>query len=123
MLLSLEESHLVLLKWASDKTRLLCIGKLEGLAFRFVGTLLSLTEGAFTLGAGETRLIVFRLDDSELAFEYAEWREIPDVEELPEEVASSNGLAIIFPARIPLKLPLPDVPPERDRLIISEFRR
>jgi hypothetical protein len=121
MQLSVDELRLILGKWASEETRLICVGKLEGLAFRFAGTLISLTDGGFTLDSGDARLVVFRLDSPELEFEYTEWRDIPDVE-LPEDLASLKGLAIIFPARIPLTLPLPDVPPERERVIISELR-
>lgn len=66
-------------------------------------------------------MVIFRLDDPELLFEYAEWRDVPGAK-LPEDMASLNGVAIIFPARIPLTLPLPDVPPKRGRVIISEVR-
>ena len=118
---SLPDGRVMLGKWQTNKTSLLCIAEMSNFAFSVDGVVSSVTDKNFVFSAkdGDAKL-TFRLDDPELVFLYAERRELSDGGELDEDAASRSGLTIALPARIPLRLPLPDVPPKRESVTLLE---
>lgn len=122
--LRLTDARVILGKWYTEHTSLLCIASLFNLSFSLHGTVSSITDEQFvvTPKSGDAKL-TFQLDDPELVFLYAERRDLPDAGELDEDYASLSGLTIALPARIPMKSPLPDVPPKRESVTIIELRR
>jgi len=122
-LISSEEARLILSKWATDETPLLSIAFLKGMSFSLTGKVSFTGPQEFSIGsrAGEAKL-VFRLDAPELFFEYAERDEVEAAADLSEDEASTAGLVIVFPCRVSIAPPLPDKPPKREQLIISELR-
>jgi hypothetical protein len=122
-LISSEEALLILSKWADEETLLLSMAFLKGMSFSLTGKISLTAPQEFSIGsrAGEAKL-VFRLDDPELSFGYAERRDGEPQADLSEEDATLSGLTITFPCRVSIAPPLPDKPPKRERLIISEWR-
>lgn len=117
----LTDARLILGKWCAEETPLLCLAELSNFAVSLLGTISSITDDQFVFApsSGDAKL-TFRLDDPGLLFVYAERRELPDAKDLDEASASRPILAIVLPARIPMRLPLPDVPPERETLKFIE---
>jgi hypothetical protein len=122
--LRLTDARLILAKWYTEQTPLVCIASLFNLSFSVHGIVSSFTDEQFAMTpkSGEAKLTL-RLDDPELVFLYAERRELSDAGELDEDSASLSGLTIALPARIPMRLPLPDVPPKRESVTIIELSR
>ncbi len=110
-------------KWVDEETSLLSIAFLKGMSFSLTGKMSFTGPQEFTISSrlGEAKL-VFRLDDPELSFGYAERREVEPEARLSEEDATLSGLTIVFPCRVSIASPLPDKPPERERVVISEWR-
>ena len=117
----LTDARVMLSKWCADETRLLCLADLFNLFFSLRGTISSVSDTEFVVApvSGEAKL-TFRLDDPELVFTYVERREVPGAEGLDEESASRPAISIALPARIPMRLPLPEVPPKRETLKFIE---
>jgi len=117
----LTDARVILGKWCTEQTPLLCLAELLNFAVSLRGTISSVSEEQFVVApsSGDCKL-TFRLDDPELVFLYMERREAPDAVELDEASASRPLLAIALPARIPMRLPLPEVPPERETVKFIE---
>ena len=115
------DGRVMLGKWHTNETSLLCIAAMSNFVFSVDGVVSSVTDKEFVFSAkGKDAKLTFRLDDPELVFLYAERRELPEGADLDEESASLCGLDIVLPARIPMRHPLPDVPPKRESVTILE---
>src|ERR1035441_7467356 len=118
---SLPDGRVMLGKWHTNETPLLCIAEMSNFVFSVDGVVSSVTDKEFVFSAkGKDAKLTFRLDDAELVFLYAEHRELPAAADLDDESASRSGLTIALPARIPLRLPLPDVPLKRESVTFLE---
>jgi hypothetical protein len=125
-MISREEAVTVLSKLQSEYSRVLCWYDFPGFEVIFRGTILSVSESELHVSSPDKRSgIALRLDLDDMAFEYAEPKDMPLPQRsgVPEHAEDAATVLITLPLRVPLSfLTGPLRVPPRERLMIMEER-
>jgi hypothetical protein len=116
-----DEAHLMMHKWAEEKTLIVCQCVFRDAAFSLTGVVSSLTDDRCEIKSQKGEAIIqFLVDTTDCKFEYVERRAGMTSEAL-DEFASKAHLLIFFPPRFSLEEFKNEATGGRDHLTISEL--